>query len=451
MKNKHFSPLAIFMFLALLLSCNTATNTSIKYKVTFETEYGASSLTKTEIEAEENTTITLPVLEDTDYNFLGWYEGSTLVTSPYRVTKNTTLKASWSKKGVVTISPSDNLLSKNDTVTLSTTDANSIIYYTTNGETPTINSTVYTTPIVITDDTLIKAICVSGSTISKVYEKEYFIKISVTYKIDGRTDVIKYYPKGIINPLEIDEPHTYFDGWYKDNTYQTKWDDQNDILSSDIILYGKASIVEPVTNLQVTPNEQHTGINITWTESKLDNFINTFISLYDVTDGEEGIYSVLFGKGLEKFTITNNDLKNYDNFFKQGHTYKIKVGTRAENFKDSEEISNTIDFPLLEPITNINVVPDKDGITITWTESKLDNFINTYIDLYDITNGEEPNYSVLFGKGREEFRITNTDLKDKSFVEGHKYRVKLGTRDINFQDSENSSSEFEYTLQKEQQ
>ena len=45
---------------------------------------------------EEDTSISLPRPTRSGYNFLGWYAGSTKVSSPYKVTGNVTLVAQWS-------------------------------------------------------------------------------------------------------------------------------------------------------------------------------------------------------------------------------------------------------------------------------------------------------------------------------------------------------------------
>lgn len=56
----------------------------------------------------------------------------------------------------------------NNMVTITSSDAEASIYYTTNGDTPTASSTKYTAPFSITEDTTIKAIAVKGTAISGV-------------------------------------------------------------------------------------------------------------------------------------------------------------------------------------------------------------------------------------------------------------------------------------------
>ena len=76
-----------------------------------------------------------------------------------------------------------------DTVTLSTTTPGAAIYYTTNGDTPTTSSTLYTEAIKLTEDTTIKAIAVkAGWNDSSCSTLPYTIKIyTVSYLQNGVT------------------------------------------------------------------------------------------------------------------------------------------------------------------------------------------------------------------------------------------------------------------------
>ena len=108
-------------------------------KVTLTLKYNDGATADTTYNVASGTTITLPTpAHRSGYTFNGWYDGSTKVSSSYKVTKNVTLTASWSynyssgsssydptysvstpsktKNGSVTVSPKS--ASKGDTVTV---------------------------------------------------------------------------------------------------------------------------------------------------------------------------------------------------------------------------------------------------------------------------------------------------------------------------------------------
>lgn len=65
-------------------------------KVTLTLKYNDGATADTTYNVASGTTITLPTPKRSGYTFNGWYDGSTKVSSPYKVTKNVTLTASWS-------------------------------------------------------------------------------------------------------------------------------------------------------------------------------------------------------------------------------------------------------------------------------------------------------------------------------------------------------------------
>lgn len=76
-----------------------------------------------------------------------------------------------------TANPVAGVVLANSTVALTSATGGSTIYYTTNGDTPTVDSTEYTAPISITNATTIKAIAVkSGLTNSAVMSQAYTIQ-----------------------------------------------------------------------------------------------------------------------------------------------------------------------------------------------------------------------------------------------------------------------------------
>ena len=106
--------------------------------VTLTMKYNDGATADSTYNVASGTTITLPTPKRSGYTFNGWYDGSTKVSSPYEVTKNVTLTASWSynysggsssydptysvstpsktENGTVTVSPKN--ASKGDRVTV---------------------------------------------------------------------------------------------------------------------------------------------------------------------------------------------------------------------------------------------------------------------------------------------------------------------------------------------
>ena len=117
----------------------TDLNATTEQKVTLTLKYNDGATADTTYNVASGTTITLPApAHRSGYTFNGWYDGSTKVSSSYKVTKNVTLTASWSynyssgsssydptysvstpsktEHGSVTVSPKS--ASKGDTVTV---------------------------------------------------------------------------------------------------------------------------------------------------------------------------------------------------------------------------------------------------------------------------------------------------------------------------------------------
>ena len=116
----------------------TDLNAATDSKVTLTLKYNDGATADSTYNVASGTTITLPTPKRSGYTFNGWYDGSTKVSSPYEVTKNVTLTASWSynysggsssydptysvstpsktENGSVTVSPKN--ASKGDTVTV---------------------------------------------------------------------------------------------------------------------------------------------------------------------------------------------------------------------------------------------------------------------------------------------------------------------------------------------
>jgi len=90
--------------------------------------------------------------------------------------------------------PSSGVYLNNVTVTI-TGPANSTVYYTLNGSTPTVNSTRYTAPIVLTKSATLKFIAVVNGASSAVSSASYTVMKPVTLSYYVKVKVKKWYRK----------------------------------------------------------------------------------------------------------------------------------------------------------------------------------------------------------------------------------------------------------------
>ena len=91
-----------------------ATTGGTKYTVTLD--YADGETANSLYTVTEGTKLTLPTPSRSGYTFEGWYDGSSRVSSPYKVMKDVTLTAEWDYNGSVEVSPTR--ASKGSTVTV---------------------------------------------------------------------------------------------------------------------------------------------------------------------------------------------------------------------------------------------------------------------------------------------------------------------------------------------
>ncbi|QHN08000.1 chitobiase/beta-hexosaminidase C-terminal domain-containing protein [Methanothermobacter sp. THM-2] len=111
-------------------------------------------------------------------------------------------------------SPAPGVYLKNVTVTL-TGPAGSVIYYTINGSNPTVNSTRYTAPILLTKSATIKFIAVVNGASSAVSSAAYTVMKPVTLSYYVKVKVKKWYRKWYRYKVK-----KWYRKWYR---YRGKW------------------------------------------------------------------------------------------------------------------------------------------------------------------------------------------------------------------------------------
>jgi len=100
-----------FLFVSTILGCSVESSSDEEkpvvatYTVSYSSDYATEQVYKLKpVTVQEGTVLgveQLPVLSETGYTFIGWYDGETkVIAGAYKVTKNVTLVAKWSKKTV---------------------------------------------------------------------------------------------------------------------------------------------------------------------------------------------------------------------------------------------------------------------------------------------------------------------------------------------------------------
>lgn len=180
-----------------------------------------------------------------NYHFVGWYLPDAEETYNFKtevVTKDITLTARWQVEPPTASIADGSYVEKNTEVVLSSATGGEI-YYTLDGTTPTKESTKYEAPIILTDDTTIKAIAVEeGCVDSEVVTYTYLVgRVPVNFNMNDETGTIEtLYVKGGHAATEPTEPTREgydFIGWYLQDA-DTPYD-FNTIITEEITLYAK--------------------------------------------------------------------------------------------------------------------------------------------------------------------------------------------------------------------
>ncbi|ADL52879.1 DUF6055 domain-containing protein [Clostridium cellulovorans] len=110
---------------------------------------------------------------------------------PYKVQIST--NSAVSKVEMPTVSVAAGSYNAAQTISLSSKTSGTTIYYTLDGSTPTASSTAYSSPIVVSKNTTIKAVAIkSGMTNSDITSATYTISIIGDVNEDGRVNAIDY-------------------------------------------------------------------------------------------------------------------------------------------------------------------------------------------------------------------------------------------------------------------
>ena len=295
--------------------------------------------------------------EKTGYNFFGWYlvdEQGTMADTPYDfakevVTEDITLKAKWQVKAPTANYPSGSEVYKNTAIELSSVTGE--IYYTLDGTVPTKESTKYEAPIVITEDTTIKAIVIEdGYENSDVTTFAYTIKkLTVTFNVGDGVEAIPAQKlddgEKATNPGTLTRDGYLFRGWYLTDDQgvlaETEYDFETPVMK-DIVLTAKWEevIIVPqingytqVTSLDLDPEKEYIIVSV--------DSDNVVYGLYGNSNGLTVNPGSLSGaNGAVTAVLANLDSKPTAAYLKDGSAIDFKqlhIKVAGQKVSEQEE------------------------------------------------------------------------------------------------------------------
>ena len=211
---------------------------ALKYNVTFDSNGGTDVASQSVF---ENSTVTEPTAPTKEhYVFKGWYTDNTYSTewdfANDKVTEATILYAKWeTEKYTVTFNSNGG-----------SNVANQIVEYNTVATEPTVptkehyvfkgwyEDNAFNTEWVFDTDLVTENI-----TLYAKWEKEVY---TVSFESNGGSVVEKQniaYQDKVVEPIAPTKAHYVFNGWFIDNTLNTEWVFDTDLVTEDITLYAK--------------------------------------------------------------------------------------------------------------------------------------------------------------------------------------------------------------------
>lgn len=218
----------------------------------------------------------------------------------------------------VVASPGAGAIVKGSTVSLSIPTEGAVIHYTADGTTPTAASSLYTAPIVVNEDTTIKAIAIKEELVSEVFEFAYQV-VSETPKIhelQGESHTSKYAGQMVNGVQGIVTQYAYqaATGAYRGFYMQDQQPDSNDNTSDAIYVYSTNEATKPAIGDLVSVSgkveEYNEGSSSNLTTTELTN-----VTVNVLSSGHELPEPVLLGKGgraLPTSLIDNDSFSLFD-------------------------------------------------------------------------------------------------------------------------------------------
>ncbi len=303
-------------------------------------------------------------------------------------------------------------------VKLSTTTKDADIYYTTNGDTPTVKSTKYTKEISITRTSTLKAITVKNGVIaSDIMSVKYTIKssgggggssspstpssytVSFDLNYEGATDAPANQTVNsgatATKPENPTRENYAFVGWYEDSLYTSKYD-FSQVVSSNITLYARWVDIADTTDTDgdglTDPMEEYYGTDKTKVDTDEDGLsdctelmslgLNPLIKDTDnngIEDGNEdsdldlltNLDEITRGTDPALADSDSDDLNDYTEINTYG-TNPIMDDTDEDGVSDGKEIELGTDPLVAQSSFDLNVVSETNDTVSASVQLELD-------------------------------------------------------------------------------
>ena len=286
------------------------------YTLTLDAGTGAT-VDPSEVKVEDGKVINyLPTPEKTNYTFVDWYDGNTVVRAGDTVSSSKTLTAKWIEHiDNAIISPNSISVTVGGTQQLSITGTADLENYTVVSSSDTIAS-IDNLNVVTGNQTGSTTILITGETSGSILVVPVTVSpeqvvVTFDYNYSGQAATTETVAKGstVTNIPSPTRSAYYFDGWHVGSTSGELFDSST-VVNSAIIVYAKW--VPTISQATVTPN----NIELTVNETGLDSATITLtpvsgMETYTITSSDSNVASVTSG-GVVSAVAAGNATITYE-------------------------------------------------------------------------------------------------------------------------------------------
>lgn len=329
----------------------------------------------------------------------------------------------------VSISPKKTFYGKNISVELTCPYEDAVIYYTTNGNDPTLASNKYTSPITISakstvNATTVKAIAVRGEEQSEIALKSYVVGKNVQNRFDENT---------LVFVLSSDEYNLYdyyngiaVEGYLRDKYMQEEYDggEINPTLPANFNIRGRESERDMYVEVYNSEGEQlvsqAAGARVVGGYSRA-NDQKSFRLI------ARNIYSE--GNGKFKYPFFGLDRDAYGNILTRYDRITLRDGANDREFaglRDELTMTLAADTPLtdVQSVRPAAVFLNSSYYGYAWLHEA---YSNDYLEM--MYGGNKENYRIV---GAQELDMESDDPEDEQALADWNKVVALAEKDLTF-------------------